>query len=369
MSIARRFRGAGRQAIRVLTEPLGAILMYHRIGPTTDDPFDLAVTPENFRSQLLEARRRGFTTRTASEMADRIGQGRLPRLSLCITLDDGYADNLRNAYPILRELRMPATIFTVAGAVGSDDEFWWDAVERIFLSPGVLPERLELPTKDRSRSIDLGEGALYSGADRLRHQDWSAERAPPTPRHAAMMEVYAALSAMSPRERAAALPVMCAWAGVEGGARETHRAMRADELAALARDPLIEIAAHTVLHPRLPELPRAEQRAEVERSRTMLEAIVGRPVTGFSYPHGQFDEVTLDLVRAAGYRYACTSDQRPLRRNEDLHALPRIVAPNVAGAVFGEEVLSRVAPGALGMWKGLSSGRRPGSPSDQPPAR
>jgi peptidoglycan/xylan/chitin deacetylase (PgdA/CDA1 family) len=66
------------------------------------------------------------------------------RSAIVVTFDDGYADNLCNAKPLLRRHEIPATVFMTTDILGSPKEFWQDDLERICLHPGVLPETLRL---------------------------------------------------------------------------------------------------------------------------------------------------------------------------------------------------------------------------------
>jgi peptidoglycan/xylan/chitin deacetylase (PgdA/CDA1 family) len=61
----------------------------------------------------------------------------------------------------------------------------------------------------------------------------------------------------------------------------------------------------------LSALPVEVQREEIVRSRADVEALVGRPATTFSYPHGRYDARTAQLVRAAGFSVAGTVAPAP----------------------------------------------------------
>lgn len=74
-----------------------------------------------------------------------------------------------------------------------------------------------------------------------------------------------------------------------------------------------EVASHTTTHARLDHLGGCELRAEVAESRAILEDVVGRPVTGFAYPYGAFDEAAVAAVREAGYGYAAATDDHTRR--------------------------------------------------------
>ena len=115
----------------------------------------------------------------------------------------------------------------------------------------------------------------------------------------------------------------------EGGAR----AMTREQLQELSAIPSVEVAAHTVTHPRLSYLGDAEQLEEIQNSKSDLEAL-GIDVAGFSYPNGDYSSETWRLVKECGFDYACTSWQAAVRKNNDCYQLPRIWAPNVGDQEF-----------------------------------
>jgi hypothetical protein len=66
----------------------------------------------------------------------------------------------------------------------------------------------------------------------------------------------------------------------------------------------------------------------------MLEALLGHPVDAFSYPNESSPAVAASIVRASGYRYACTSRFDVLARGSDRYLLPRFWAPDHDGPAF-----------------------------------
>lgn len=71
-----------------------------------------------------------------------------------------------------------------------------------------------------------------------------------------------------------------------------------------------EVASHTVSHPRLIELADEEVRRQVAEDKEKLEQLSGRPVTGFAYPFGEYDERIKGILRETGIRYARTVESR-----------------------------------------------------------
>ena len=98
------------------------IFGYHRV---YDAPTDqLAVAPRRFRAQLRMAVESGAQPLRLTEALDKLGRPVGGRW-FCVTLDDGYRDNLENAAPILAEMRIPATVFVATDIVGGGSTFDW----------------------------------------------------------------------------------------------------------------------------------------------------------------------------------------------------------------------------------------------------
>jgi len=87
-----------------------------------------------------------------------------------------------------------------------------------------------------------------------------------------------------------------------------------------------EVGAHTLTHPRLPELSDAEAQREIGESKEVLECHLGRSVTSFCYPGGAYNERHIRMVETAGFRLARTVRQFvtepdiPLELGTTIHA-------------------------------------------------
>ena len=107
-----------------------AILMYHRVGNVDIDPWELAVTPDNFADHMEYIR----TRRTPLPMSEFVALNRnakLPKDAIAVTFDDGYLDNLTRAKPSLSATGVPATIFVVTSCLATKQPFWWDQLARL----------------------------------------------------------------------------------------------------------------------------------------------------------------------------------------------------------------------------------------------
>ena len=128
-------RTAKRLVRRFVGRPIfgRSILLYHRIAEADFDPWNIAVTPNEFERQLFKLRSK--TILPLQEFARLHRQKKLPRNAVAITFDDGYACNALVAAPMLKSFGYPATFFVVSDAIACSEEFWWDQLEAIFHAP------------------------------------------------------------------------------------------------------------------------------------------------------------------------------------------------------------------------------------------
>jgi peptidoglycan/xylan/chitin deacetylase (PgdA/CDA1 family) len=99
------------------------VLLYHKIDrPTPDVKIRGAfTTPRRFERQLSYLKRNGYRFSTASAIGDYFAnEGSFPERTVCLTFDDGWKDNYTNAFPILKKLNIPATIFLVPSCIGKN---------------------------------------------------------------------------------------------------------------------------------------------------------------------------------------------------------------------------------------------------------
>jgi peptidoglycan/xylan/chitin deacetylase (PgdA/CDA1 family) len=321
--------------------PSCLILLYHRVIELPTDPYLLAVSPAHFAEHLAVLRKAAHPI-GLRQLAKGLRDGKIPRRSIAVTFDDGYFDNLDYAKPLLEHYDIPATFFVAPGASTDAGEFWWDALERIFLQPGSLPQTLRLTIDGMSDEWKLGSSAEYGIDDYASHRSWNYGRKDdPTPRQAVLRSVHRLLSSLSEDERRNTLQQLATWAGLDTAVRPTHRTLSSAQTIRLAEGRLLEVGAHTMTHPVLAKLPVAKQREEVYQSRARLEEMLGQPVTSFAYPHGlkpDYTQTTVDIVRHAGFDCACAAFPGIVRCGADVHQLPRFVVRDDDGDRFAERL-------------------------------
>jgi peptidoglycan/xylan/chitin deacetylase (PgdA/CDA1 family) len=301
------------RVLNVIDLPV-VILLYHRVNTLPSDPYFLAVTPDNFRAQL------NFLKQNFAIVGFEEDWSHLKKPSVAITFDDGYADNLFNALPVLEEMNVPATFFVSTGFIGADREFWWEELERIVLGGWPFPERFEL--------VDSLFGTVWpTGSVADRHMLYEKL-------HSLMLNIDAT-------RRDHWLMQLLQWAGAGEEKREVNRAMTVEELQRLARSRWVTVGAHTISHTPLSSLSVDEQTKEINGSKKQLEDWLGHEVRVFSYPFGRrsdYTRDTVDLCREAGFARAAANFPGQAHRWTDRYQIPRQKVFDWPLARFGEQL-------------------------------
>lgn len=314
------------------SQPVGLILLYHRVADLEADPQLLAVGVQRFAEQMAHLSQR-YEAVTLQEMIRRRStHSWADRPLVAVTFDDGYADNLANAKPALETAHIPATVFVASGYMGGEQPFWWDELESIFLRPSSLPEILPLSVGGQMRKWALGRDAVYDDAQWIANRRWDVLcRENPTRRHQLYRELCAVLKPMAEADRERALCAIRSWAGHQSARASCPRILTQQEVRTLASGPWVDVGAHTESHPVLAHLPLGGQREEIGRCKERLQSVLSRPVTSFAYPYGTRGDYTADttaLVKEEGYSLACSNYPERVTQDTDIYQLPRFVVRN-----------------------------------------
>ncbi len=106
------------------------ILMYHRIDENSTNS-RLSVSPESFERQMEFLKSRGYNVVSLGELIDLIKKRNIPYKTVAITFDDGYENNFISAYPVLKRLGFPATIFIIVALVSQPEYMTWDQIREL----------------------------------------------------------------------------------------------------------------------------------------------------------------------------------------------------------------------------------------------
>ena len=281
------------------------VLIYHRVLAQPDPMFQGDVEAGRFAAHM-ELLATCFNPLPLSEALERLQSRSLPPRAVSVTFDDGYADNLEVAAPIMRRAGVRGTVFIATGYLDGGLMFNDAVIEAMRQAPVRLDLSdlgfgvLELPDMDSRRTSSeklIGE---------LKYRK-------PEERRALAMEILERAGGKWPR-----------------GLMLTRAQVR--EL----RDAGVEIGAHTDTHPILARIEPTVARDDMARCKQELEAVLGEPLKLFAYPNGRpgrdYDRRHVAMARDLGFTAAVSTAWGAAYPGCDLFQVPR-VAPWDATAV------------------------------------
>ncbi len=324
-----------------LMQPLvggvGTILTLHHVRPPRKDAFQpnrlLEVTPMFLEGLLRRLKRSRADVITLDEMHRRFVENDFGRRFVCITFDDGYKDLARWAHPLLKKYEMPYALYIPTSFPDRLGELWWLALEAV------------IATNSRIGMLINGEQQYFEcrtvGEKRELYD-----------------AVYGYLRSMKTEDEVRKLVRdLCATYRVDIPEICRELCMDWDEIAQIAADPLVTIGAHTVNHMMLKKVASEDTvRAEMEMSRSVLEAALGRRPEHLAYPVGDPTSAGPREFRIAselGFKTAVTTRPGVLFKAhaEHMTALPRI---SVNGEFQQQRYLKVLMSGAgTALWNGF----------------
>ncbi|HKF04028.1 MAG TPA: GNAT family N-acetyltransferase [Candidatus Sulfotelmatobacter sp.] len=291
--------------------PVCIIFRYHRVNDH-QDPFFEALPVSRFRAQM-EYLIKHFHVVTLDELVG----GEMPcndeTCSVAITFDDGYRDNFVHAFPILKELGIPATIFLTTGYIETGRLPWYDQVRLSF----------KLTSKQQFSFSAVGDlrADLSSNAARLK----------------AMRQTLSWLRMTTDTNRLCLLPELFKNLRVSGELNLPGTMLEWDEIRKMNREN-ISFGAHTITHPVLGGLSVRRLEEEILGSKKEVEDRLQASVRHFAYPFGKhvdFDGDAKTIVRAAGFLTAVTTISGVNRPGQDPLELKRVSLDEPDRGLFG----------------------------------
>ena len=291
-----------------------SVLIFHRVLRAKDPLLPGEPDAAEFE-QIIRFVSRNFEVKPLYEaLRSQRSDGRVGH-SVAITFDDGYADNLTVALPILRKYSAPATFFIASGYLDGGVMFNDRVIESV-------REHAE-PTLD-ARPLGLGE-----------HDTSDIEA-----RMHAIDALLGAVKHRPPEERetlASGVSEICGVRSVQS------RMLTSGQLRELAADDLSEIGGHTVTHPILARIPGDAARREIVEGKTQLEEITGESLRCFAYPNGvpdvDYRPEHVEMVADAGFETAVSTRSGAVLDESDRYQLPRFTPWDRRMWLFGLRLL------------------------------
>jgi len=290
------------------------VLGYHDLYADAVDPVDnfdgLRVGRDRFERQMRYVAAR-YHVVPLDQLLDPSVSSRDGKPLAAITFDDGYKNVYHVAYPVLRQLGLPATVFVIPDFSLHGRMPWWERLRA--LVAGTRRPVAIVPIQGMRRYVPL-----ITVGDR----------------EELLVQLAAELHGVPPEAREESLTRLAADLGAEERSQPRSAPLSVDELREMISGG-ITVGSHGRSHDSFLHLSYQALFAELTESKQILELVTGQPVTWLAYPYGDYSGTSIDAVRRAGYRGAVTTSPRLYDAAADPHAIPRIcVDDNLSFAHF-----------------------------------
>jgi peptidoglycan/xylan/chitin deacetylase (PgdA/CDA1 family) len=290
------------------------VLTYHRVVDLSEvgrclSQAGMVVTTETFEKQIRYLKR-SYRVIPLGDLIEQAASGTSTKGLCAITFDDGWRDTYANAYPILRRLGVPATVFLTSGYVGTSRLFWPERLTEVLLRAERKPDDLK-----RLEQIDAEIAAMtrkvLSSEDHYQRMD-------------ALDRLIVALKLRDEATREQVLQSLGVSSAREsrGESRERHM-LDWNEVGELKQGGF-SIGSHTANHAILTQVSTDVAETEVRSSKQEIENRIGEPVTLFAYPNGDWNAEVKRIVQRSEYLSAVVTNNPPDSGAVDRFAIGRV---------------------------------------------
>lgn len=301
------------------------IAIYHDVLPSgfpEGNPlFGMTVSVEEFAWQIRYFKKH-YNPITLQQFSDWYFRGRaLPARPVLVTFDDGHANNLHFALPVLQKEKVTAVCFVLTGERGLSRLTWFEDIYYRLMFSEV-------------ESCSMGNGECWP----LKTTEQRA---------AACGRFFSLCRTLSEDEQKQELQLLQNQLPVECDVEQDDRFkfLNDDEIRRLSENG-IEIGSHTISHPILGALKAENAKCEIAESKSTLEQLLGKPVPTFAYPFGapglDFRARDEALVAESGYSMAFAGEGGFVSRSSRQFALPRVGIGRMTRAQFAATVAGAV---------------------------
>lgn len=303
------------------------ILMYHQVCEKKADPWQLAVSPENFQYQLNYLRN-FFDVVSVDELVATLKTGKLNGNLAAITFDDGFVDNYTNAAPLLEWFELPATFYLTSGAITNTRMFWWDELQFMILGAESLPKKLEVRIGAEDFRFEFKRDQVLRPNVTQEISTWSYGAPLRNERIELYFKLWERIQPLQHLDQYTIMRTLRRWSKIENIPLGQNAPMQSYHVKKLGANKLFTLGGHTVNHAMLSAQTELVQSYEIKDCKVEIEEISGKPVRGFAYPYGKYNHSTKTLLEKNGFNYGLTTDEGVVTVSSDLYQLPRVQIKN-----------------------------------------
>ncbi len=315
-----------------LYQGLGQIVVLHRVIAESKNQrlrnTGIEITEEHLEQLIIFFRKRNYDFISLEELVDYLAVKR-KRKFVIFTLDDGYLDNLTNAYPVFKKYKVPFTIYITTNFPDKKAVLWWYLLEDLLL-------------KEQSISF------------RFQNKSYAFKLQTYSEKEVAFNYLRELIKSQEEENQLALIDSLFSINGIPLYQKVEELALNWDQIIQLNNDPLVSIGAHTVSHPSFKAISDDQILKEINESIQILESKLDATIKHFAYPYGSAVEVgerEVKLLSKTKIKTATTGRVGNVMREHinHLHALPRLYI----GSATTELELNNFISGKTSFIKGV----------------
>ncbi len=303
---------------RWLKAPGVSVLMYHRVTPPSS-AFD-GCPVETFRAQMQWLKHYCLPI-GPDELLQHTRELKQVRPPVLVTFDDGFRDYFDHAYPILKELNIPAVVFLATSFIDAGGMIWTDEVTWAIRNATSRPTRLPWSVETVFDFSSQRERGHFEYMAKLH-----LKSVPNAERKEKLAQLFKLLEASPPQTQ------------IE------RQMLNWDEVRAAIG--LTTFGGHSHTHPIMSQIDEVEADAEIRACRERILAETGQAPKYFAYPNGRqqdFNDTTRRILKQHGFELAFSTMGGLNDQGTDTMAIKRVhggdSTPDMACLIAG---ISRV---------------------------
>jgi peptidoglycan/xylan/chitin deacetylase (PgdA/CDA1 family) len=269
------------------------ILIYHGVCTRDHTRFNsLFVTKEIFEKQLRLIKRFFHPLSLDDFYAEKF---HTEKFNICLTFDDGFANNYRHVLPLLEQYQVPATFFVTAIRNENIDILWNDF--------------LTIASVEGPAEFSFGNAIYRKHRNRFYYDVATGQQLKDLLREGGFDQKFELMQFM--RQYTSFR--------LNKDIEDYWLQMTVEEIRRLAASPMVTIGSHGHYHNDLARISKEELEGELRHSKLFLESIIQKPVRALAFPYGSYSGEVLTEAERAGYRQLlATSLNASVDRNNPL---------------------------------------------------
>jgi len=206
------------------------------------------------------------------------------RFNVCITFDDGFANNHKYVLPLLEQYQLPATFFITAIRSVDHDILWNDFLGIVSkYGPHKITYKGECYYKGRFDKY-ISEVSGVSLVERLHYMGFAEK--------AEMMEILYPMVPFKTNKQD----------------EEYWLQMTIEQIKELSISPFVTIGAHGHYHNNLEKISIRDAGDELTFSKAYLESLISKPINSCAFPYGTYTPQVIEAAKKAGYQQLLATD-------------------------------------------------------------